>query len=681
MSQAHQPSSSTERPLRAWQRSALARYIAAAPQDFLAVATPGAGKTAFALRVAAELLADRVIDAITVVTPTEHLKTQWSLAAASVGIAIDPDFRNSTGATSADYRGIAVTYAGVAAHPLLHRARTEGRRTLVVLDEVHHAGDARSWGEAVREAFDPAARRLTLTGTPFRSDDNPIPFVDYLPDGDGALRSRADHAYGYAEALADGVVRPVVFLAYSGQSSWRTSAGEEFTARLGEPMTAEQTARAWRTALDPGGEWIPAVLAAADRRLTAHRNGGMADAGGLVIASDQTTARAYAAILADVTGTPPAVVLSDEPGASARIARFSGSEERWMVAVRMVSEGVDVPRLAVGVYATSASTPLFFAQAVGRFVRSRRPGETASVFVPSVPVLLGLASELEAQRDHVLGKPHRADEQWDDELLAQAQRTEDEPGEDEKSFTTLSAHAELDQLIYEGTSFSADEEDYLGLPGLLEPEQVRTLLNQRQKEWMTRRQASGGRRCGPAATRCGAVGARADPQAAQGAQHARLAAQPPHEEAARGDPQRAARALRRAAHGHGDDRAARGAHRDDPELALAEGPGWPGSRTGRPTNATEGGQPRLGARPRRRVVLAVSGPSGRPPASRGACPRAPWRGARRTAVHRPWGGRPGPLPPHRNGRSGRRGSTVAGSAYRAAWRSPSVRRRTGVRHR
>ena len=478
--------SPAERPLRAWQRSALARYLAAAPRDFLAVATPGAGKTAFALRVAAEMLADRVIEAITVVTPTEHLKHQWSQAAAQVGIALDPDFRNSTGATSADYRGIAVTYAGIAAHPLLHRARTEARRTLVVLDEVHHAGDARSWGEAVREAFEPAVRRLTLTGTPFRSDDNPIPFVDYLPDGDGALRSRADHLYGYAEALADGVVRPVVFLAYSGLSSWRTSAGEEFTARLGEPMTAEQTARAWRTALDPGGEWIPAVLAAAHKRLNGHRAGGMPDAGGLVIASDQTTARAYAAILADITGTAPAVVLSDEPGASARIARFAASDEQWMVAVRMVSEGVDVPRLAVGVYATSASTPLFFAQAVGRFVRSRRAGETASVFVPSVPVLLGLASELEAQRDHVLGAPHRADEQWDDELLARAQRSEDEPGEDEKAFTALEAHAELDQLIYEGTSFSADEEDYLGLPGLLAPEQVRTLLNQRQKDWMSR---------------------------------------------------------------------------------------------------------------------------------------------------------------------------------------------------
>jgi superfamily II DNA or RNA helicase len=275
VSQAHQPSSSTERPLRAWQRSALARYIAAAPQDFLAVATPGAGKTAFALRVASELLADRVIDAIT----GRHADRapQDAVVARRGGRRHRdrPGLPQLHGRTSADYRGIAVTYAGVAAHPLLHRARTEGRRTLVVLDEVHHAGDARSWGDAVKEAFDPAARRLTLTGTPFRSDDNPIPFVDYLPDGDGALRSRADHAYGYAEALADGVVRPVVFLAYSGQSSWRTSAGEEFTARLGEPMTAEQTARAWRTALDPGGEWIPAVLAAADRRLTAHRNGGM----------------------------------------------------------------------------------------------------------------------------------------------------------------------------------------------------------------------------------------------------------------------------------------------------------------------------------------------------------------------------------------------------------------------
>jgi superfamily II DNA or RNA helicase len=480
---------STARPLRAWQRRALTKYLTTKPQDFLAVATPGAGKTVFGLRIAAELLSDRTVESVTIVTPTEHLKHQWAISAAAAGIAIDPNYRNGQGATSADYQGVAVTYAQVAAHPTLHRVRTETRKTLVILDEIHHGGDAKSWGDAVREAFTPAVRRLAMTGTPFRSDDSAIPFITYEPDGDGALRSKPDHSYGYADALADGVVRPVVFLAYSGEASWRTSAGEEFTARLGEPLTAEQTARAWRTALDPGGEWIPAVLQAADTRLQQLRSSGIPDAGGLVIATDQESARAYAKSLHRITGELPVVVLSDDPKATKRIGEFSESDDRWLVAVRMVSEGVDVPRLAVGVYATSASTPLFFAQAIGRFVRARRNGETASVFLPSVPVLLELASELEAERDHVLGKPHRENDGWDDELLANANRTEDEPGEEEKAFTSLGASAELDQVIYDGNSFgtavfsgSDEEQDYLGLPGLLEPDQVRALLRKRQED-------------------------------------------------------------------------------------------------------------------------------------------------------------------------------------------------------
>ena len=97
----------------------------------------------------------------------------------------------------------------------------------MILDEIHHAGDARSWGEAVREAFEPATRRLALAGTPFRSDANPIPFVRYEAEADGSRRSAADSSYGYAGALADGVVRPVLFLAYAGQTRWRTRAGDE----------------------------------------------------------------------------------------------------------------------------------------------------------------------------------------------------------------------------------------------------------------------------------------------------------------------------------------------------------------------------------------------------------------------------------------------------------------------
>ena len=394
--------------LRSWQRRALVRYLAAKPRDFLAVATPGSGKTTFALRVAGELLAERAVDQITVVVPTEHLKTQWAMAAARVGIALDPKFSNSAAHTSSEYHGVVVTYAQVASHPARHRVRTENRRTLVVFDEIHHGGDAKSWGEAIREAFDDATRRLALTGTPFRSDDCRDP-VRHLC----TRRRRAACARRPTTPTATPRRSPT---ASSGRwCSWptparragATSAGEEHAARLGEPLNAEQTARAWRTALDPSGEWIPAVLQAADTRLTQLRNGGVPDAGAMVIASDQKAARAYAAALTRLTGETPTVVLSDDPGSSARIADFSAGTSRWLVAVRMVSEGVDVPRLAVGVYATSASTPLFFAQAIGRYVRSRRPGETASIFLPSVPTLLDLASQMEAQRDHVLGKPHR----------------------------------------------------------------------------------------------------------------------------------------------------------------------------------------------------------------------------------------------------------------------------------
>lgn len=480
----------TANKLRAWQQGAIDRYVATQPRDFLAVATPGAGKTTFALTLASYLLHNHLIQQITVVAPTEHLKKQWAEAAARIGIKLDPEY--SAGPVSREYHGVAVTYAGVGVRPMLHRNRCESRKTLVILDEIHHAGDSKSWGEACLEAFEPATRRLALTGTPFRSDTNPIPFVTYEEGNDGIRRSSADYTYGYGNALADGVVRPVIFLSYSGNMRWRTKAGDEIAARLGEPMTRDAIGQAWRTALAPTGDWIPNVLRAADQRLTEVRKG-IPDAGALVIATDQDSARAYAKLIKEITGHKATVVLSDEAAASKKIEEFTDSDDRWMVAVRMVSEGVDVPRLAVGVYATTISTPLFFAQAVGRFVRSRRRGETASVFVPTIPMLLEFANEMEVERDHVLDKPKKdaGDEDIyaeEDKLLAEAEREQDEDtGEEQLPFEALESDAVFDRVLYDGAEFgmqahpgSEEEQDYLGIPGLLEPDQVQMLLQKRQ---------------------------------------------------------------------------------------------------------------------------------------------------------------------------------------------------------
>lgn len=480
----------TASSLRAWQAEALEQYLRDDPRDFLAVATPGAGKTTFALRIATELMSRGIVRRVTVVCPTEHLKTQWSESAARVGLSLDPDFTNAQGEVGSFYHGVCLTYAQVAANPELHRRRTDAQPTLVILDEIHHGGDALSWGDGIRTAFTGATRRLSLTGTPFRSDDSAIPFVDYSDDGTGVLHSTADYAYGYAEALRDGVVRPVMFLSYSGQMRWQTKQGDVVEATLGEPLTKDMTGQAWRTALNPKGDWIQAVLAAADERLTAIRRT-IHDAGGLVIATDQKSAREYARQLERISGTKPTVVLSDDAGASDKIAEFSDSKDRWMVAVRMVSEGVDVPRLAVGVYATSASTPLFFAQAIGRFVRARKRGETATVFLPSVPHLLELANEMEVQRDHALGvKKNPEDGLWNDDELARA--NQDEQVMDQLAFPgfeALESDAAFDRALFDGGEFgfaaevgSDEEADFLGIPGLLEPDEVATLLRQHQAE-------------------------------------------------------------------------------------------------------------------------------------------------------------------------------------------------------
>jgi superfamily II DNA or RNA helicase len=497
----------TAQRLRAWQAEALDQYFASdgpdgvgkGPRDFLAAATPGAGKTTFALRLASELLRRNVVDRIVVVAPTEHLKTQWADAAGRVGIRLDPAFSNRHAAPSRQYHGVAVTYAQVAVKASVHQRLTIEARTLVILDEVHHGGDALSWGDALREAYSRATRRLLLSGTPFRSDTAPIPFVEYHPDDKGIRISRTDYAYGYRRALEDGVVRPVMFLVYAGKMRWRTKAGDEMEAHLGQDNTKDITSQAWRTALDPNGDWIPAVLRSADRRLTEVREH-VPDAGGLVIATDQTAARAYAAILAEISGEEPTVVLSDEAEASARIETFAQSDSRWMVAVRMVSEGVDVPRLAVGVYATSAATPLFFAQAIGRFVRARRRGETASVFLPNVPILLALAGELERQRDHALDRDSDGDDEWNaEEDLMNAAEREDKASDaltEEFSYQALGSLAHFDRVLYDGKEFgqlavpgTPEEEEFLGIPGLLEPEHVHELLLQRQARQSRHRSA------------------------------------------------------------------------------------------------------------------------------------------------------------------------------------------------
>ncbi|HTA05756.1 MAG TPA: DEAD/DEAH box helicase family protein [Solirubrobacteraceae bacterium] len=428
---------STPTSLRAWQRQALDQLAAWQDGPFLISAAPGAGKTRPALELARDLLARRIAKRVVVLCPTTPLTRQWAAAAALLGVQLQPDSQSAR--PPRDFNGVAVTYARVASDPEAWARSVDGD-TLVVVDEAHHLGEDLAWGIGFRKAFAPARRWLLLSGTPFRSDATPIPGVRY--DSDGVVVP--DVSYTYAEAVAERICRPVAFVTFDGSLSWR-SGDDVIESSFETVLTGREASRRYRTAIStelPDG--LPRILEEADAKLRALRAGGHRDAGALAVAADATHARQIAKLLTEVTGRTPVIVLHTETQAARKLADFRSSHEPWIVAVNMVSEGVDIPRLRVGVYATAAKTPLIFRQIVGRFVRTT-PGASADpswLYLPADQTLRGHAAEVESELRHVLRR-EELEEDWDEPV----ERRASEPSPTAE-FVPLSAEFEAQMTLF-----------------------------------------------------------------------------------------------------------------------------------------------------------------------------------------------------------------------------------------
>lgn len=384
--------------LRGWQEKALRAVAACIKASFLLVAVPAAGKTLFALLVAWQFFRERRIKRVVVVCPSNHLRYQWAENAHKIGLNLDPNYNNCDGRESPDFQGVVVSYQQVAAAPELFRANCRDD-TLVVFVEVHHVGDELTWGKAVRHAFEPAVFRLSLSGTPFRSDFNAIPFVDYVDN-----RCQSNFIYGYGEALADNVVRAIYFPTIEGNATWLSSDGKFKQRSLLDTVSGVEASERWRTILDPNGDWLRDVIKQADETLTEMRRNGHADAAGLIVAVDQNHAERLIETVEEVTGTKPVLVISDKADAQEAIRRFVTGEERWIIAVKMISEGVDIPRLRVCVYATNVCSELFLIQVIGRLLRKQANAEdqNAALYIPYIPELIKYAERIKEVREHVL---------------------------------------------------------------------------------------------------------------------------------------------------------------------------------------------------------------------------------------------------------------------------------------
>lgn len=430
--------------LRPWQDRAVKCWLARPTRDFLLVATPGAGKTRVALAITQLLLGRRCVERVVVVCPTEHLRRQWADAAHVLGLSLDPRFSNAEGAES-DYDGIVVSYQQVMFSPSLFRKQCEDRPTLVIFDEIHHAGEHLAWGTALREGFEPAQERLSLSGTPFRNDNSPIPFISYHEG-----RSRSDFTYSYAESLSDGVCAPIYFPTLNGRARFLSRDGSFVDCWLLDELPSTHAGERLRTVLDPRGVWMATALRAADEELTRVRSQGHQEAGALVIAIDQEHAKQIGRLLRRLTGTEPVLAISEDPGAAEKIRRYAQSEARFLVCVRMVSEGVDIPRLRVGVYATNVTSELFLRQFAGRFVRGQ---ESATLYIPAVEPIVNAARQIKEERDHVLAQAINLPDVEITSGNTQAATSS-------TSFTPLSSTSQVHDTIFDGQSFSEAELAY-----------------------------------------------------------------------------------------------------------------------------------------------------------------------------------------------------------------------------
>ncbi|GAC1485086.1 MAG: DEAD/DEAH box helicase [Solirubrobacteraceae bacterium] len=426
-------------PLRAWQQAALDSLQSWAGGPFLISAAPGAGKTRPALELARRRLQAREVSRVAVLCPTTPLTRQWAAAGERAGLHLVPDARSAR--PPSDFQGFAVTYARIAGDPA-RWASGVSSRTLVIADEAHHLGEDLAWGQSFARAFRASSRWLLLSGTPFRSDATPIPGVRY----DASGYAEPDVSYDYAEAVRDGVCRPVGFITYDGTLSWR-SGEDTIESSFEQVRSGREASRRYRTAIStelPDG--LARIIGEAHAKLSELRAAEHPGAGGLVVAADGAHARRLAKLLHERTGRSPVVVLHSDAQAARKLALFARGSEPWIVAVNMVSEGVDIPRLRVGVYATAAKTPLIFRQIVGRFVRTMpgRPATPSWLYLPADPVLRGHASAIESELRQALQRREPGEE-----LEQREARPASQPSE-QAAFVPLSADVAPQMTLFGG---------------------------------------------------------------------------------------------------------------------------------------------------------------------------------------------------------------------------------------
>jgi superfamily II DNA or RNA helicase len=378
---------STEFKPREWQQNFLDSWESRqSGLPYMLIAIPGSGKTKASLEAARRWLEAASDRRLIVVVPTDNLRQQWQEEATDFGLDLQTkDFGTNF---KSGYMGGVVTYHLVANQPLIFRKLCAVAPTMVIFDEVHHCGDESCFGHGIKEAFELAKEKLLMSGTPWKSDGSPIPFVRY--DGDGY--ALGNYRYDYPDALTDGVVRYLIFN-HSKGSIVNESTGVE--SEVHGEISEVDAAKRLSILLSSDGDYVRQQILDSHAKLLELRSV-QHDAAALAICIDQTHASRVAQLIRSLTGCEPSLIVSDESLENDTVKKFRNSNKEWIVSVRKVSEGTDIKRLQVLCYLTNVTSELFFRQAIGRVSRVRNEEDHSGyVYLPADPRLISASTNIE----------------------------------------------------------------------------------------------------------------------------------------------------------------------------------------------------------------------------------------------------------------------------------------------
>jgi superfamily II DNA or RNA helicase len=373
--------------LRDWQseciNSAISNYKNV-KKHFLALATPGAGKTLMASVLAKKLHDLGLIDLVICFSPSSVVSSDFS---ESLVEQFGTHFDGTIGAL-----GDSFTYQKLSSIPERTWRLFDQYRVFVIFDEIHHCAgsselDANAWGTPIIERIkDKALYSIALTGTPWRSDSLPIALSTYCNNSGKIL---CDYIYGLKQAIEDDVCRVPQIIAVDNDNITVTDNGEEQCFNSFLDLLSQKIIP--YSEIVTNDLVIEQLLQRSIDKLDEIRDVNV-DAGGLVIASTIDHADKIKRIMKKVFGIDSIIVTSNENKPNIIIKQFRRSIDKWLISVGMVSEGTNIPRLQVCCNLTNVKTEMYFRQVLGRTLRkTQMPNQEAYMFMPAEPSLVEYA--------------------------------------------------------------------------------------------------------------------------------------------------------------------------------------------------------------------------------------------------------------------------------------------------